>query len=444
MSSIPIDHFPSDGPAHRLRHPVRVHDAAERDSDVVEAISEATTIRDARGRAHSERSIPDRMSGYMTGGSFVLALLLWLVIAAPSSWPLGLLAACIAAHAVAASIEFEIGPGVALPTTPVLFASLFLLPPQLVPVVPLAGLIIASYVARVRDPARHERLPVIAGSAWHAMGPAVVFAYAGPTGLGPHTVAVCAAALAAQYFCDAVSSWVRNCYGMGLPTGKLAGALRFTFIVDLSLAPVGVAAAMAAPGSPVALLLLAGPFALLAVMERDREHQIDRAVILSDAFTASADRARRDVLTGLRNRLAWEEAIAKHSQKAAPVGVVLADVDGLKAANDALGHDAGDRLLVAVATAISSATPAEGGAVAARLGGDEFGILLPGELAGLTAGIAEALQRSLSGANSSDGSLVSASVGYGVARNGARLSLASIVADRGVYYDKARKEVGRR
>jgi diguanylate cyclase (GGDEF)-like protein len=64
----------------------------------------------------------------------------------------------------------------------------------------------------------------------------------------------------------------------------------------------------------------------------------------------------------------------------------------------ALGHDAGDRLLVAIAHAIREATPPEGGAVAARLGGDEFGILLPGTLAGRTGAIAEALQRSLSGA----------------------------------------------
>ena len=443
MSSIPIVHYPPSGGAHRLRHARHGHNPVEFDSNVMEAISEATVIRDARSRAHAERVLPDHMSGYFTGGSFVTALLIWLVLAPPTKFPILLLAACIAAHVVAASIEFEIGPGVALPTTPVLFVSLFLLPPQLVPVVPLAGLIGASYLARFRDPARHERLLVIAGSAWHAMGPAAVFALVGPRAIGADTVVVCAVALGAQFVCDAASSWVRNCYGMGLPTAKLAAALRFTFLVDVSLAPVGVVAAIAMPGSALALVLLAGPIALLALLQRDREHQIDRAVILSDAFTQSADRARRDVLTGLRNRLAWEEAIAKHADKPAPVGVVLADVDGLKAANDALGHDAGDRLLVAVATAISNATPTEGGAVAARLGGDEFGILLPGELAGLTAAIAESLQQSLSG-DTADGSLVSASVGYGVARNGARLPLASIVADRGVYYDKARKEVGRR
>jgi diguanylate cyclase (GGDEF)-like protein len=385
------------------------------------------------------------MSGYLTGGTFVLALGAWLLLAPPAVIPIGLLAACVAAHAVAAGIEFEIGPGTALPTTPVLWVSLFLLPPQLVPLVVLAGLTIAASAARLRDPDRRERLPVLAGSSWHAMGPAVVFAVAGSSGLRLEPLALYALALGGQFGCDAAASWVRNCYGLGLPTRKLAGALRFTFLTDLLLAPVGIAAALAAPGSAVALLFLAGPILLLAMLQRDRERHIDRAVLLSEAFTESSDRARRDVLTGLSNRLAWEESLANHSDKVAPVGVILADVDGLKATNDAFGHDAGDRLLVAIAKKILEATPADGGAIAARLGGDEFGILLPGTLAGRTESIAGSLQRALGGAPRSPGEPpVSASIGYGLARTGAALSSAAREADRHVYGDKARKDVGRR
>jgi diguanylate cyclase (GGDEF)-like protein len=428
----------------RDRRPAR-EVAVERASDLLDAISEAATIRAARDRAHSERAVPDRMSGYLTGGSVVVALGAWLLAAPPAVIPLGLLVACVAAHAAAASIEFEIGPGTALPTTPVLWVSLFLLPPQLVPIVALAGLMIAAFVARLRDPDRRERLPVLAGSAWHAVGPALVFALAPARGLDPEALGVYALALGAQFGCDAAASWVRNCYGLGVPARKLAEALRFTFLTDLMLAPIGVAAALAAPASVGALLFLAGPILLLAMLQRDRERHIDRAVLLSEAFTESADSARRDVLTGLRNRLAWEEAMVHHSERPVPVGIVLADVDGLKATNDALGHDAGDRLLVTIAKAILDATPAEGGAIAARLGGDEFGILLPGALAGRAEAIARTLQRSLGGAPiAPSGTPVSASIGYGLARSGAALSFASREADRRVYDEKARKDVGRR
>jgi hypothetical protein len=147
----------------RDRRPAR-EVAVERASDLLDAISEAATIRAARDRAHSERAVPDRMSGYLTGGSVVVALGAWLLAAPPAVIPLGLLVACVAAHAAAASIEFEIGPGTALPTTPVLWVSLFLLPPQLVPIVALAGLMIAAFVARLRDPDRRERLPVLVSS----------------------------------------------------------------------------------------------------------------------------------------------------------------------------------------------------------------------------------------------------------------------------------------
>jgi diguanylate cyclase (GGDEF)-like protein len=414
----------------------------ERDPNLIAAINQAETIREARDRAHSAIPIPDRMSGILTGGSLLVVLAIWLLVAPPLV-PLVALVACVAAHAAAASIEFEIGPGLALPTTPVLYVSLFLLPPQLVPLVVLAGLAIAAILARLRDPGRHERPIVLAGSAWHSMGPALVFSLAGVSGPAPGAVGVCAVALAAQFACDGAASWVRNVYGLGVPTRKLANALGFTFLADLTLAPVGIVAAFAMPGSPAALLVLAGPMILLAMLQLDREQQIDRAVVLSEAFARSADRARRDVLTGLRNRLAWEEAIAQNATEPGPIGVVLADVDGLKATNDAYGHDVGDKLLVAVAAAVARVAPAD--CMAARLGGDEFGILLPGALASRAPVIAEALQHSLGDAEGpSDGLRLSASIGYGLARSGALLSVAFMEADRRVYEDKARRSAGRR
>jgi diguanylate cyclase (GGDEF)-like protein len=445
MTSTDIGLPVNGNPRHRNRRPDLGHAAIERDPNLVAAVNEAAAFRDARTRARSTVAVPDRMSGFLTGGSFLATLGIWLAVSPPASLPLGLLGILIVAHIAAASIEFEIGPGCALPTTPVLYLSLFLLPPQLVPIVALAGLLGAAYLSRLRDPNRRERFLVLTGSAWHAMGPAFVFAALGVHEPGPAAIGACGLALAAQFACDAAASWVRNCYGLGVSTLELAGALRFTFLADALLAPLGISAAIAAPGSPLALLVVVGPISLLAVLRHDREQQIDRAVVLSEAFTQSADRARRDVLTGLRNRLAWEEAIAVHGVRQSPVGVVLADVDGLKATNDALGHDAGDRLLVAVARIIADATPSDPGAMAARLGGDEFGILLPGGLSPKAGRVADNLRRSLVAAERTGGEpRVSASVGHGVARSGADLPAAFIAADRGVYEDKAARSIGRR
>lgn len=88
--------------------------------------------------------------------------------------------------------------------------------------------------------------------------------------------------------------------------------------------------------------------------------------------------ARLDPLTGVGNRRALEEAlpaIAAEAQRTGRCwGVLLVDLDGLKALNDRAGHPAGDRALVRLARALQEAC--RGGDGVFRLGGDEFVVLL--------------------------------------------------------------------
>ena len=83
--------------------------------------------------------------------------------------------------------------------------------------------------------------------------------------------------------------------------------------------------------------------------------------------------ATHDALTGLPNRAAFGDRIAAALADGRPFGVLFLDLDRFKGVNDTLGHDAGDRLLVAVAKRMREAV-GEGGLVA-RFGGDEFGIV---------------------------------------------------------------------
>jgi two-component system cell cycle response regulator len=81
-----------------------------------------------------------------------------------------------------------------------------------------------------------------------------------------------------------------------------------------------------------------------------------------------------DALTGLGNRRRFvsdlEERLADGSE---PFALVIFDLDGFKAYNDAFGHSAGDALLGRVAGRLAAAT--EGYGRSYRLGGDEFCIL---------------------------------------------------------------------
>jgi len=86
----------------------------------------------------------------------------------------------------------------------------------------------------------------------------------------------------------------------------------------------------------------------------------------------------RDPLTGLpthvllRDRLT--HALARAHRHERPVAVMLLDIDGFRAINDAFGFGAGDRVLSAVAARLNSTL--RGGDTASRLGADEFGLLL--------------------------------------------------------------------
>lgn len=109
--------------------------------------------------------------------------------------------------------------------------------------------------------------------------------------------------------------------------------------------------------------------------------------------------ATTDFLTGLYNRRYFYEAAARELARRRRDGSVLSlvtfDVDHFKQINDRHGHDAGDRVLRALADACLRAV--RGADVLARLGGEEFGLLLPatGLVGGLA--VAENLRRTLAG-----------------------------------------------
>jgi diguanylate cyclase len=90
--------------------------------------------------------------------------------------------------------------------------------------------------------------------------------------------------------------------------------------------------------------------------------------------------AHTDPLTGLHNRRAWDRAVELEQLRLRrfgdPGAVLVLDLDELKLVNDRDGHAAGDRLLVAAATALRSVARSRD--LVARLGGDEFGVLVTG------------------------------------------------------------------
>jgi diguanylate cyclase (GGDEF)-like protein len=127
----------------------------------------------------------------------------------------------------------------------------------------------------------------------------------------------------------------------------------------------------------VLLLLVAPPIYWLILVPVRREHEKrNKAESLAEDMSRLAI---TDTLTRIMNRrgitVALLDSMAQSERYHTPLTVGMADIDHFKRINDIHGHDAGDKALVDVATALSEELrmPDKVG----RYGGEEFLILLP-------------------------------------------------------------------
>lgn len=160
-----------------------------------------------------------------------------------------------------------------------------------------------------------------------------------------------------------------------------------------------------------------------------------------------AHRAFHDPLTELPNRALFAEHLERALQPSGggrEVAVLFLDLDGFKEVNDALGHEAGDRLLVAVADRLRQC--ALGGGMVARLGGDEFTLLVEAatderELEALAANVVASLgQPFVLGERK-----VTVTASIGIARGTAGVTVADALlraADAALYQAKAQGKNG--
>lgn len=85
----------------------------------------------------------------------------------------------------------------------------------------------------------------------------------------------------------------------------------------------------------------------------------------------------RDKLTDLYNRAYLESEMNRlEGGRSYPLTIIVADLDGLKLANDTFGHKKGDELLIVASDLMRNCLRKED--IIARVGGDEFIVLMPG------------------------------------------------------------------
>ncbi len=128
--------------------------------------------------------------------------------------------------------------------------------------------------------------------------------------------------------------------------------------------------------------LLAKSFNLMITNINSHQHELKQAqTMLKETNDKLSDLVRRDSLTGIANRLAFEEVIETNWSKFArlklPISIMMLDIDYFKDYNDLYGHLQGDECLKQVAQVLSSCLNRSNDFLA-RYGGEEFIVTLLG------------------------------------------------------------------
>jgi HD-GYP domain-containing protein (c-di-GMP phosphodiesterase class II) len=247
-------------------------------------------LTEAREREAQALTRPERITYWTSSAGFVAASLALFVLGSsgslPHEWVVALL---VASFAFASRLEFEAGSTLAIPTELVLVEMLFLLPPAQVPLWVALGSVLSQapeYLLRIVPV---ERMLVVVGSSWFALGPALVFVvfHPEPAATG-RTLAILAAALAAQFTLDVVSTVVREWAALRTPPRQLVSQLGLVFSIDVVLAPLGLLAAIAARDSEVVLFLPLPLLFMIGLSTHQRRRQADQALELSHAYRGTA------------------------------------------------------------------------------------------------------------------------------------------------------------
>jgi putative nucleotidyltransferase with HDIG domain len=291
-------------------------------------------------RASASRHLAERSSTILLALGFFAIALGALALPAHRNTSVTAVALCMACYALAARVRFEFGNVFAVPTQPIFVAMWFLVPPRMLPVLVCASLVVGELPDLLRRRMPLDRLALFVISSWFSVGPAIVLFFWASHPPRWSATPIYAAALGAQFLVDYLSNFLVGRRVSNMSARAQLRSVLPAFAVDALLAPLGLLVAFTAYGRPWALVLVMPVLLLFATFSRERQHRIDGAIELSNAYRGTA-MLLGDVIE------ADDEYTGSHSRDVVDLVVAVADRLGLEprdrrqAEFAALLHDVG-------------------------------------------------------------------------------------------------------
>jgi HD-GYP domain-containing protein (c-di-GMP phosphodiesterase class II) len=246
----------------------------------------------------------------------------------------------LAAWVVVERVAFPVAAGSTHPTMLVFVPALFLLPTPIVPLVDMVAQLLRRAPDLIRRRSHVAVVPGLIVDSWYTVGPALVIVLAGAQGFAWSHWPVYAAALVAQLSFDLAAAIGLGWVGDRIHPRVHLPMLPWTYIMDVTLAPLGLVIAAAAVVRPGLILIALAPMGVLALFARERQQRLDAMLELSTAYRGTT-LLLGDIVE------ADDHYTGIHSREVVDLSLAVADALGLDATRrrdvefGALLHDVG-------------------------------------------------------------------------------------------------------
>jgi HD-GYP domain-containing protein (c-di-GMP phosphodiesterase class II) len=274
-------------------------------------------------------------TGFLVAAGLLAALAPW-----DRSFSVSTAALVLVVWLIIERVKFPVADAWTYATMLVFVPALFLLPTPVVPLFALLAILLRRAPDLLRGDVSPAAVPVFVADAWYTIGPALVIVLAGAQRFSWSHWPVYLAAFCAQILFDVTTQLTWSWVGEGIKPRVQLPLLTWLYIVDATLAPIGLVIAAAAVPHPGLVLLALSPIGMLWLFARERQQRMDETLSLSTAYRGTA-MLLGDVVE------ADHHYTGMHSRDVVELSLAVADQLGLDATQrrnvefGALLHDVG-------------------------------------------------------------------------------------------------------